>query len=107
MGVSGDTSNRRKGGSKGIKKEGDAHGGASQMALAVKNLPANAGGLRDTCSVPWSGRSLEESVATHSSTLAWRLPWTEEPGGLQSIGSQSVRHDGALMIKRERRFKFQ
>ena len=44
------------------------------MALAVKNLPANAGGLRDTCSVPWSGRSLEESVATHSSTLAWTIP---------------------------------
>ena len=36
---------------------------------------------------------LEESMATHSSILAWRIPWTEEPGGLQSMGSQRVRHD--------------
>ena len=36
---------------------------------------------------------LEEGMATHSSILAWRIPWTEEPGGLQSIGSQSIRHD--------------
>ena len=37
---------------------------------------------------------LEEGMATHSSIPAWRIPWTEEPGGLQSIGSQRVRHDG-------------
>ena len=36
---------------------------------------------------------LEEGMATHSSLLAWEIPWTEESGGLQSIGSQSVRHD--------------
>ena len=36
---------------------------------------------------------LEEGMATHSSVLAWRIPWTEELGGLQSIGSQRVRHD--------------
>ena len=36
---------------------------------------------------------LEEGMATHSSILAWRIPWTEEPGGLQSKGSQRVRHD--------------
>ena len=36
---------------------------------------------------------LEEGMATHSSILAWRIPWTEEPGGLQSIGSQRVGHD--------------
>ena len=36
---------------------------------------------------------LEEGIATHTSILAWRIPWTEEPGGLQSIGSQRVRHD--------------
>ena len=36
---------------------------------------------------------LEEAMTTHSSILAWRLPWTEEPGGLQSMGSQRVRHD--------------
>ena len=38
---------------------------------------------------------LEEEMATHSSILAWRIPWTEEPGGLQSMGSQRVRHDWA------------
>ena len=36
---------------------------------------------------------LKEEVATHSSILAWKIPWTEEPGGLQSIGLQRVRHD--------------
>ena len=36
---------------------------------------------------------LEKKVATHSSTLAWKIPWTEEPGGLQSMGSQKVGHD--------------
>ena len=38
---------------------------------------------------------LEEEMATHSSILAWKIPWTEEPGGLQSTGSQRVRYDGA------------
>ena len=37
--------------------------------------------------------ALEEGMATHSSILAWRIPWTEGPGGLQSMGSQRVRHD--------------
>ena len=37
--------------------------------------------------------ALEEEMATHSSILAWEIPWTEEPGGLQSMGSQRVRHD--------------
>ena len=36
---------------------------------------------------------LEKGMATHSSSLAWRIPWTEEPGGLQSMGSQRVGHD--------------
>ena len=40
----------------------------------------------------WEDR-LEKGMATHSSILAWRIPWTEEPGGLQSIGSQRVGHD--------------
>ena len=39
--------------------------------------------------------SLEEGMATHSSILAWRIPWTEEPGGLQSMGSQRVQHDSS------------
>ena len=37
--------------------------------------------------------TLQEGTATHSSVLAWRIPWTEEPGGLQSMGSHRVRHD--------------
>ena len=55
----------------------------------VKNLPAIAGGVG---SIPLSGRSLEEEI-TDFSVLAWEIPWTEEPGGLQSAGSQRVRHD--------------
>ena len=41
--------------------------------------------------------ALEKEMATHSSVLAWRVPWTEEPSGLQSMGSQRVGHDGAHM----------
>ena len=40
----------------------------------------------------------EEDMATHSSILAWRIPWTEEPGGLQSMGSQRVEHDRARSL---------
>ena len=42
--------------------------------------------------IPESGRSLEKEMATHSSILAWRTQWTEEPGGLQSMGSQRVKY---------------
>ena len=59
----------------------------------VKNPPANSGDARDAALIPGSGRSLEEEMATHSSILAWRIPWTEEPGGLQSMESQRVRHN--------------
>ena len=55
--------------------------GALQVALVVKNLLAMAGDVRDTGFIPGSGRSLEEDMATHSSILAWRIPWTEGPGG--------------------------
>ena len=56
----------------------------------VKNLPAT-----QEMWVQSVGRAdpLEEGMAPHSSILAWRIPWTEEPGGLQSTGSQRVRHD--------------
>jgi len=60
------------------------------VAQMVKNLPA----IQETR--VWSlGQEdpLEKEVATHSSTLAWRIPWTEEPGGLWSMGSQRVGHD--------------
>ena len=66
---------------------------ASQVALVVKNPPANAGDLRDMGSILAQEDPLEEETATHSSILAWRIPWTEEPGGLQSIGPQRVGQD--------------
>ena len=59
----------------------------------VKNPPANAGDIRDTGLILSWEDPLEEGMATHSSVLAWRLPWTEEPGRLQFIGFQRVRHD--------------
>ena len=59
----------------------------------IKNLPANAGDVRDMGLIPGWGRSLEEGIATHSSILAWRVPWTEEPGGLMSTGLQRVGHN--------------
>ena len=63
--------------------------GASQVALAVKNPPTNAGRRNNTGLIPGLGRSPEEEMATPSSVLAWRIPWTEEPGRLQYTGSQS------------------
>ena len=63
------------------------------MALVVKNLPASVGDVRDWSSITGLGRSQGEHMATHSSILAWRIPWTEEPGRLQSIWSQRVGHD--------------
>ena len=75
----------------------------------VKNSPANAGDLRDIGSIPGLGRypgerhgnppgkgmttPPEKGMATFSRIFAWRIPWTEEPGGLQSMGSQRVRYD--------------
>ena len=58
-----------------------------------KESTCNAGDTGDMGSIPGSGRSLEEGMATHSSILAWRIPWTEEPGRLQSIGLQRVEHN--------------
>ena len=55
----------------------------------VKNSPDNVGELRD---MGWED-PLEKGMATHSSTLAWRIPWTEEPGWLLSIGLHRVGHD--------------
>ena len=62
------------------------------MAQVVKNLPANAG---DAGSIRFLSQedALEEKMATHSSTLAWEVPWAEEPGGLQSLRSQRIGHD--------------
>ena len=60
---------------------------------AVKSLPVMSGDTRDMGLIPGSGRSPAEGTASHCSILAWRIPWTEEPGGLQSMGSQRVGHD--------------
>ena len=54
---------------------------------------ANEGGMRDVGSIPGPEDPLEEGMATHSSILAWRIPWTEKPGGLQSTGLQRAGHD--------------
>ena len=63
---------------------------ASLIAQLVKTLPA----VQETwVRSPGCEDPLEEGMATHSSILTWRIPWTEEPGGLQSMGSQRVRHD--------------
>ena len=60
------------------------------VAQRLKRLPA----MQETW-VQFLGQEdpLEKEMATHSSILAWRIPWTEEPGGLQSMGSQRVGHD--------------
>ena len=60
------------------------------MAQMIKNLPA----VQETC-VQSLGQEdpLEKGMATHSSILAWRIPWTENSGGLQAMGSQRVEHD--------------
>ena len=60
----------------------------SQVALVVKNPPTNAGDVRDAGLILGEEDPLEEGMATHSSILAWRTPWTEEPGRLQSTGPQ-------------------
>ena len=70
---------------------------ASLVAQTVKNPLA----VQETCirSLGWED-PLEESTATHSSILAWRIPWKEEPGGLQSVGLQRVRYD--LVTKQQK-----
>ena len=72
---------------------------ASLMARTVKNLPA----MQETqvLSLGWEDPT-EKGMAIHSSILAWRIPWTEEPGGLQFMGSQRVGHDWATEHKVER-----
>ena len=66
--------------------------GVSQIAPVVKNTPTNERDARDMGLIPVLER-LEEEMTTHSSILAWEIPWTEEPDGLKSMGSQRVGHD--------------
>ena len=57
-------------------------------------FPDNSVGKESACNeIPGREDSLKKEMATHSSILAWRIPWTEELGGLQSMGSQRVGHD--------------
>ena len=63
------------------------------MALAVKNPPAKAGDIRDMVLSLGREDPLEESMATHFNILARGIPWTEESGELQSMGSQRIGHD--------------
>ena len=65
----------------------------SKVAQLVKNLPDNARDTRDAISFPGLGRSPGVGKVTCSSIPAWEIPWTEEPGGLQSMGLQRVGHD--------------
>ena len=60
------------------------------MGLRGKESACNAGNLG---LAPGSGSSTGEKTGNHSGILAWRIPWTEEPGGLQSMGSQVIRRD--------------
>ena len=62
----------------------------SLVAQMVKNLPAIQ---KTQVQSPGQEDPLEKGVTTHSSILAWEIPWTDEPGGLQSMGSLRVRHD--------------
>ena len=82
-------------------------GGSFRVGSVVKNLSVNAGDIRDLGSIPGLGRSpgggdgnplqysfpLEEEMAIHSNILSWRIPQTEESGGLQSMRLQRVRHN--------------
>ena len=63
---------------------------ASLVSQMVRNLPV----MQETW-IQYQAQEdpLEKGMATHSSILSWRIPWTEEPGGLQSMGLQRVRHD--------------
>ena len=63
------------------------------MGLMVKNLPASAVDIRDVGSTPASGRSPGGRNGNPLQYSCWKIPWTEEPGGLQSLGSPRVGHD--------------
>ena len=64
-----------------------------QVALVIKNAPANTGDIEMQVQSLGQKDPLEEGMATHSSILAWRIPWAEETGGLQPMGLHKVEHD--------------
>ena len=67
--------------------------GFTGVTVVKKNSPSNAGGIRDTGLIPDQKYPLEKEMAPHSSIPAWEIPWTEEPGRLQYMGSQSIGHN--------------
>ena len=67
--------------------------GCSPVVLVVKNQPANAGDIRNTGLILGGEDPLAEGIATHSSILARKIPWSEDPDGLQSVRSHRVRHE--------------
>ena len=70
------------------RKESSSISGSGKTALVAQLVKASAYNAGDLGLIPGSGKSLEKEMATHSSILAWEIPWTEEPGGLWSIGLQ-------------------
>ena len=64
----------------------------SQVVLVVTYVPTNAGDVRDVGSIPGGEDPLEKEMATQSGILVWEIPWTQEPGRLQSMGLQRVGH---------------
>ena len=67
------------------------------IVSCIMGFPGSSNGKESACEarslIPGREDPLEKEMATHSRILTWRIPWTEEPGGLQSMGSQRVRHD--------------
>ena len=82
------------------------HKWASQVVLVVKNPPANAGDIRDVGSVTGSERSPGEGHGSPLQYSAWRISWTEDPDGRQSIASQKVRHDWSNLAHSSARYKW-
>ena len=71
---------------------------ASLVAQRLKHLPASAGGAKDLSSILGQEDPLEKEMATHSSILAWRIPWIKEPDGLQSMELQRIGHNWATFL---------
>ena len=67
--------------------------GTFQVVLVVKNRPANAGDIKDMASIPGPGISPGGGHGNPTTILAWKIPWTEEPDGLQSVVSKRVRYN--------------
>ena len=67
----------------------------SQVAQVVRNIPTNTGDVRDAGSIPGGEDPLEKEMANRPRILAWKIPWTEKPGGLQPMRLQRVGRDGA------------